>query len=72
MKDYRQIPIAGAYSPINKLDLGLVLKIDEEELYKPITSQLGPVALSILLLIIIGILLSILAGKTVSAKIDQI
>ena len=57
MKDYRQVSIAGAYSSINNLDLGLVLKIDERELYKPIISQLGSVALSILLLIIIGILL---------------
>ena len=57
MMDYRQVPVAGAYSPISSLDLGLVLKIDEEELYKPVTSQLVPVALSILLLIIIGILL---------------
>ncbi|PTQ78014.1 putative bifunctional diguanylate cyclase/phosphodiesterase [Nitrosomonas ureae] len=57
MKDYRSIPIAGAYSPINMYDLGLVLKIDEEELFKPITSKLGPVALSMAVLIIVGIFL---------------
>ncbi len=57
MLDYRQLPVAGAYSPISGFDLGLVLKIDEAELYKPVTNQLVPVALSILLLIMIGILL---------------
>jgi len=57
MEDFREVPIAGAYSPINTFDLGLVIKLDEEELYKPVTNQLGPVALCILLLIILGIFL---------------
>lgn len=54
-KDYRQVSVVGAYIPISTLDLGFVLKLDEEELFKPITSQLRSVFLNIIVLIIIGI-----------------
>lgn len=57
IKDYRQIPIAGVYSPINKVNSGLVLKFDEKGIHKLITRDLSLVVLSILLLIIVGILL---------------
>ena len=33
-KDYRQIPVVAAYLGITDLNLGMVLKIDEEELYE--------------------------------------
>lgn len=56
MKDYRQIPITGVYSSINKSDIGLVVKVDEREIHELIAKHLSLVVLSILLLIMIGIL----------------
>ena len=33
-KDYRQIPVVAAYQGLTDLNLGMVLKLDEEELYE--------------------------------------
>jgi diguanylate cyclase (GGDEF)-like protein/PAS domain S-box-containing protein len=54
--DYRHKNIIAAYSPIGNLGLGIVNKIDVNELYQPIKKQLQRVIPLILLIIIIGIL----------------
>ena len=46
--DYRRQHVSAAYGPIGQLGLGMVLKIDAAELYRPI-SQLLPWALLLLL-----------------------
>ena len=53
-KDYRQIPVVAAYKSISEHDLGLVLKIDEEELYKSSSKMLITLALYLPLLIAAG------------------
>ncbi len=42
VKDYRQIDVIEAYAPlhVNATDLGMVLKLDEEELFEPATRNL--------------------------------
>ena len=55
-KDYRQEYVAAAHSPM-AYGLGTVLKIDQEELYQPITAQMHRILLYLGLLIISGILL---------------
>ena len=53
-KDYRQIPVVAAYKSIREHDLGFVLKIDEEELYKSSSKALNDLKLYLLLLIAAG------------------
>ena len=53
-KDYRQIPVVAAYKSIREHDLGFVLKIDEEELYKSSSKALNDLKLYLLLLISAG------------------
>jgi signal transduction histidine kinase len=53
-KDYRQIPVVAAYKSISEHDLGLVLKIDEEELYKSSTKTLNDLKLYLVMLIAVG------------------
>ncbi|MEK7842822.1 MAG: hypothetical protein AAB241_01175, partial [Pseudomonadota bacterium] len=38
-KDYRQIAVVAAYAPLGAFSLGMVLKLDEEELYSSATGQ---------------------------------
>ncbi|HQT27420.1 MAG TPA: cache domain-containing protein, partial [Burkholderiales bacterium] len=56
-KDYRRRNVVAAYSPVGKLGLGMVLKIDQSELYSPITEQLTYIAILIAFLVILGGLL---------------
>ena len=56
-KDYRGQEVVAAYSPLAKLGLGMVLKVDRAELYKPITGQLARIAMLIAFLLILGGLL---------------
>src|SRR5882724_9307577 len=55
--DYRQIPVAAAYAPIGSLGLGMVMKIDQTELFSPIADQIKPVWPILITLIIVGIVL---------------
>lgn len=34
-QDYRNVPVVAAYGPIGKSNLGMVVKVDAEELYRP-------------------------------------
>ncbi len=57
VKDYRAVPVIEAYAPLETIDLGMILKLDEAELFKPITEELKTVIVYLALLIIVEILL---------------
>lgn len=56
-KDYRHVPVIAAYAPLESIELGMVLKLDEEELLNPMNEQLKVIILYISGLIITEILL---------------
>ncbi len=56
-KDYRKENVVAAYSPVSDLGLGIVLKIDQSELYHPISDNLKFIIPALILLVILGILL---------------
>ena len=67
-KDYRHIPVIAAYAPLESIELGMVLKLDEDELLKPMNVQLKTIILYISGLIIAEImLLSWLVRKLIKA-----
>jgi signal transduction histidine kinase len=53
-KDYLQIPVIAAYMGITGLDVGMVLKLDEEELYKSSSETLSDLIKYLLLLVTVG------------------
>ena len=56
-QDYRREPVVAAYAPVGKLGLGMVLKIDQAELYSPVTEQLKFIVPLMLFLAFAGMLL---------------
>ncbi|MCX7185471.1 MAG: diguanylate cyclase, partial [Nitrosospira sp.] len=56
-KDYREMPVIAAHAPLGEYNLGMVLKLDEEELYGLIAGQIKTIALYLALLVIVGMLL---------------
>ncbi|GMR15714.1 MAG: hypothetical protein BMS9Abin31_0001 [Gammaproteobacteria bacterium] len=56
-KDYRKENVVAAYSPVGSLGLGMVLKIDQDELYHPISDKLNFIIPALIALVISGILL---------------
>lgn len=52
--DYRRQNVTAAYGPIGQLGLGMVLKTDTAELYRPIGEQLGWAVFLLMALIAIG------------------
>ncbi len=61
MKDYRQIEVVAAHAPISH-GLGVVLKIDERELYGYLTNQAQIISLFLALFVLSGI--TVLRGLT--------
>ena len=57
VKDYRQIPVIEAYAPLRTIGLGMILKLDEEELFRPVNEELKIIILYLAALIIAEILL---------------
>ncbi len=57
VKDYRQVPVIEAYAPLQTIGLGMILKLDEEELFKSVSDQLKIVILYLAGLIAAEILL---------------
>ncbi len=57
VEDYRNVSVIEAYAPLHATGLGMVLKLDEEELLKPITERLKIIILFLSGLIIVEILL---------------
>ena len=53
-KDYRQIPVVAAYMGVPDSDLGMVLKLDEEELYKLSSEALMDLIKYLILLVMVG------------------
>ncbi len=56
VKDYRQVPVIEAYAPLSTIGLGMILKLDEEELFKPVNEELKTIILYLVGLIIAEIL----------------
>ncbi|OIQ84613.1 putative diguanylate cyclase YegE [mine drainage metagenome] len=56
-KDYLKEKVIAAYTPVGQLGLGMVLKINQSELYGPITAPLKYIAALLAMLVIIGGLL---------------
>lgn len=54
-KDYRQIPVVAAHAPIGTFDLGLVVKVDKEELYRPIAERVKEITVILVLLMAIAL-----------------
>jgi signal transduction histidine kinase len=57
VKDYRHVAVIEAYAPLQALGLGMILKLDKEELYKSVSDQLIIVILYLAGLIAAEILL---------------
>lgn len=57
VRDYRDVPVIEAYAPLPAIGLGMILKLDREELYRPITEELKVVILYLAGLIAAEILL---------------
>lgn len=57
VKDYRQVPVIEAYAPLSAIGLGMILKLDEGELFRSVNEQLKMTILYLAGLIIIEILL---------------
>ena len=56
-KDYRREQVVAAYSAVSTFGLGIVMKIDQTELYQPVFEQLKFIAPLLALLVLVGILL---------------
>ena len=56
-KDYRGVKVVAAYTHLSRFDLGAVLKIDQSELYSPVTAQLKYISLLLVALVMLGGLL---------------
>ncbi|NBQ69108.1 MAG: EAL domain-containing protein [Nitrosomonadaceae bacterium] len=75
-KDYRQIDVVAAYSPV-AYGLGAVLKIDEKELYSNLSSQIKTISLYLGLLVAVGMvivywLIKPLIHKTINSQNDSV
>jgi diguanylate cyclase (GGDEF)-like protein/PAS domain S-box-containing protein len=71
-KDYRREQVVAAYSPVGKLGLGLVLKIDQVELYHPVKERLKFIVPLLGTLILVGIfLLQVLVRPLVRKLVDS-
>lgn len=57
VEDYRHVPVIEAYAPLRAIGLGMVLKLDEEELFRSVTEELKIIILYLVGLIIAEILL---------------
>jgi len=56
-RDYRRQDVVAAYSPIGSLGLGMVLKLDTDELYQPVREQFYYVLPLLMLTVLLGGLL---------------
>lgn len=56
-RDYRREQVVAAYAPVGALGLGMVIKINQEELYQPVTAKLKFVVPLLAALVLAGMLL---------------
>ena len=54
-QDYRRKQVKAAYAPLGDLGLGMVLKIDQAELYGPVKARLKYIVPLLVLLVLVGI-----------------
>ncbi len=40
IKDYQQVPVIEAYAPLHNIGWGMILKLNKDELFKPVTKEL--------------------------------
>ncbi|SER66273.1 Histidine kinase [Nitrosomonas sp. Nm51] len=57
VNDYRRVPVIEAYAPLDGIGLGMILKLDEAELFKPVTEKLKIIMVYLGILIIAEVLL---------------
>lgn len=55
--DYRQVPVIETYASLHSIGLTMILKLDEEELFKPVTEKLKDIIIYLAALISAEILL---------------
>ncbi len=55
--DYRQVPVIEAYATLHPIGLSMILKLDEKELFQPVTEKLKDIIIYLAALIIAEILL---------------
>ncbi len=56
-KDYRKENVVAAYAPLGKMGIGAVLKVDQAELFQPVTQQLKNVIPLLVFMVLVGILM---------------
>ena len=56
-QDYRSVPVVAAYAPIGAQGIGIVLKIDQAELYHPVVAQLKFIVPLLAFMLLLGVLL---------------
>ncbi|TCV84105.1 sensor domain-containing diguanylate cyclase [Sulfurirhabdus autotrophica] len=56
-KDYRKENVVAAYAPLGKIGIGMVLKVDQAELFQPVTQQLKYVIPLLVFMVMVGILM---------------
>jgi diguanylate cyclase (GGDEF)-like protein/PAS domain S-box-containing protein len=56
-QDYREINVVAAHAPVGTLGMGMVLKIDQDELYSPVRQQLKIIIPLLAVLVVGGMLL---------------
>ncbi len=71
-KDYRRQDVVAAYAPLADTGLGLVLKMDQSELYGPVTGQLKYIAIILAAFVMLGaLMLSWMVSPLVQKLIDS-
>ena len=71
--DYRGEQVAAAAAPVSQLGLGMVMKIDQAELFQPVVEQLKFIALVLAALVLSGVLLlHVLVRPMVRKLIDSV
>lgn len=71
-KDYRREQVVAAYAPVGTFGLGMVIKIDQAELYQPVINQLKFIVPLLAVLVVAGmLLLHILVRPLVRKLVDS-
>ncbi len=71
-RDYRREQVVAAYAPVGALGLGMVIKIDQTELYQPVIEQLKFIAPLLAALVVVGmLLLHVLVRPLVRQLVDS-
>ncbi len=68
-KDYRGVPVVGAFRPLPEIGAVLIAKIDESEGFSPITKLRNAVVVLIFITMLIAIWASLVIARTISQPI---